>query len=422
MMLSLYRAVTTLGYPLIRFYLSRRLARGKEDRARFGERLGRAGMPRPMGKLIWIHAASVGESLSLLPLIERLRADFSNWNILLTTGTVTSATLMAERLPDGAIHQYVPVDRAAYAERFLSHWQPDLALWAESEFWPNLISRAATKGLPMVLLNGRVSNSSYRNWRRFPGLIRRILEAFSLCLGQTNIDAARLSDLGAKNTKSVGNLKFAAPALPADALALDILIAQIGTRPCWLASSTHKGEEEIAGAVHLSLKEIHPGLLTIIVPRHPGRGAEVEASLNSMGLKSARRSTAEKINDGTDIYIADTMGELGLFYRLAPIVFIGKSLVSSGGQNPLEAARLDCAIIFGPLMSNFEEIAATFIQKQAGLEVVDEAALRDSVDHLLSHPDECAKLGQAATQVAEDEAGVLDAVMGELAPYLKEGH
>ena len=180
MILSIYRIVTTLGQPLIRFHLSRRLAKGKEDKTRFGERLGVAGKPRPDGKLVWIHAASVGESLSLLPLIERLRTDYADWNILLTTGTVTSAALMAERLPEGTIHQYVPVDRAAYGERFLNHWRPDLALWAESEFWPNLICRAAAKDLPMILLNGRISNKSYSGWRRFPGLIRKLLGAFSL--------------------------------------------------------------------------------------------------------------------------------------------------------------------------------------------------------------------------------------------------
>ncbi|MBT4932580.1 MAG: 3-deoxy-D-manno-octulosonic acid transferase [Rhodospirillaceae bacterium] len=422
MILSIYRIVTTLGQPLIRFHLSRRLAKGKEDKTRFGERLGVAGKPRPDGKLVWIHAASVGESLSLLPLIERLRTDYADWNILLTTGTVTSAALMAERLPEGTIHQYVPVDRAAYGERFLNHWRPDLALWAESEFWPNLICRAAAKDLPMILLNGRISNKSYSGWRRFPGLIRKLLGAFSLCLGQSNIDAARLSDLGATNAKSVGNLKFAAPPLPADALAIDIFTAQIDGRPCWLASSTHKGEEEIVGRVQLSLKEKHPALLSIIVPRHPGRGIEVSAGLQSMGLNTALRSAGEKITADTDIYIADTMGELGLFYRLSPIVFIGKSLIASGGQNPLEAARLGCAIIFGPHMSNFAEITDTFMQNQAGLEIADEAGMRDTIDHLLSHPDECLKLGQAAARVADNEADVLDAVMGELIPYLKGGN
>ena len=422
MMLSLYRTITTIGHPLIRFYLSRRLANGKENRKRFGERLGIAGLARPDGWLTWVHAASVGESLSLLPVIERLRQDWPNWNILVTTGTLTSAALMEQRLPPGAFHQFVPVDRVAYVEKFLKHWRPDFVLWAESEFWPNLISRCAARNLPMVLVNGRISNRSYKGWRRFPGPIKKLLQAFSLCLGQTGIDAARLSDLGAINTKSIGNLKFAAPPLPADQEALDRLSDLIGDRPRWLASSTHSGEEEIAGRIHIALKKNQPDLLTVIVPRHPGRGVAIATVLNNMGLNVSLRSTKGKIDADTDIYVADTMGELGLFYRLSRVVFIGKSLVPLGGQNPLEAARLNCAIVFGPDMTNFEEIAARFKQKQSCLEIRDEAALKDTVARLLEDDMECGRLAEAALKVAEDEKGVLDSVMGELKPYLQRIH
>jgi 3-deoxy-D-manno-octulosonic-acid transferase len=418
MMLSLYRTVTTIGHPLIRFYLSRRLAKGKENRERFSERLGVAGVARPDGWLIWIHAASVGESLSLLPVIERLRIEWPDWNILVTTGTITSAALMKERLPKGAFHQFVPVDRIPYVEKFLNHWRPDFVLWAESEFWPNLISQSAARNIPMVLINGRVSNKSYKGWRRFPGLIKKLLQPFTLCLGQTSIDAARLADLGAANTKSVGNLKFAAPPLPVDDAALEKLSALIGDRPCWLASSTHHGEEEIAGRVHLSLKKDHPDLLTVIVPRHPGRGVAIAIAMKNLGLNFSQRSTKGEVNEKTDIYIADTMGELGLFYRLAKIVFIGKSLVPLGGQNPLEAARLNCAVVFGPFMTNFEEITGKFKQKQACLEISDEAGLKNTVARLLEDTVECDRLANAAIGVAEDESGVLDAVLEELKPYL----
>ncbi len=419
MMLSLYRAVTTIGQPLIRFYLSRRLAKGKESRDRFSERLGVAGMARPEGALVWIHGASVGESISLLPVIERMRADWADWNILVTTGTITSAALMRERLPEGAFHQFVPVDRVAYVERFLKHWKPDFVLWAESEFWPNLISRCAARNLPMVLINGRISNNSYKGWRRFPGSIKKLLQAFSLCLGQTGTDADRLSDLGAHEAKSVGNLKFAAPPLPADDEALEKLSALIGGRPFWLASSTHAGEEELVGRVHLSLKESHPNLLSVIVPRHPGRGVAISIALKNMGLRVALRSTKGEITEDTDVYIADTVGELGLFYRLARIVFIGKSLVPLGGQNPLEAARLNCAVVFGPYMTNFEEITTTFKRKKACLEVANEKDLKDTVARLLGETNECNRLAEAAAAVAQDESGVLDAVMDELEPYLR---
>ncbi len=421
MMLALYQGATTLGRPLIRFYLSRRLAAGKESRERFGERLGVAGIPRPEGRLVWIHAASVGESLSLLPLIERLRGERPDWTVLLTTGTVTSAALMAERLPEGCLHQFVPVDRIAYVERFLDHWRPDLALWAESEFWPNLITRCAGRGVPMILLNGRVSPRSYKGWRRFPGFIRALLSGFSLCLGQTRTDSDRLAGLGAGRVKSVGNLKYAAPPLPVEEAALDRLSRQIGDRPCWLASSTHAGEEETAGRVHAALKVRHPGLLTLIVPRHPGRGLDIARALTDVGLNVALRSTKGEIEPATDVYVADTLGELGLFYRLAPVVFIGKSLLPLGGQNPLEAARLGCAIVFGPHMDNFAEIADAFKDRRAALEVADEAALGEAVSRLLASPDERARLSAAALAVAEDQSGVLDAVMAELASFFGGG-
>jgi 3-deoxy-D-manno-octulosonic-acid transferase len=422
MILSLYRAVTTLGSPLILFYLSRRLAKGKESRARFTERLGNASMPRPEGLVAWVHGASVGECLSLLPLIERLRTDHPEWSILVTTGTVTSAALMVERLPDGAFHQFVPVDRVAYVSKFLNHWKPDLVLWTESEFWPNMISLAAETNIPMVLLNGRISRKSFRGWKRFAGLIKQILGAFSLCLGQTESDASRLSYLGAPNAKSVGNLKFSAPPLPADEQAIEKLASLIGQRPCWLASSTHKGEEKIVGRIHKTIKDKRPEFLSIIVPRHPGRGVEIAETLEAMGLTVALRSTKGELTPTTDIYIADTMGELGLFYRITSIVYIGKSLVPLGGQNPLEAARLDCAIVFGPHMDNFEEIAAKFTKKNACVEIADEADLLSTITRLLETPEDCSQLASAARQVAHEQSSVLEAVLHELQPFLRREH
>jgi 3-deoxy-D-manno-octulosonic-acid transferase len=422
MMLSLYRTVTTLGSPLIRLYLYRRLAKGKESRKRFAERLGTASRPRPHGLVVWVHGASVGEALSLLPLIERLRADHPEWSILVTTGTVTSATLMAERLPEGAFHQFVPVDRVSYVSKFLNHWKPDLALWTESEFWPNMISLAARTNIPMVLLNGRISRNSFRGWKRFSGLITQMLSAFSLCLGQTEIDASRLSDLGAPNAKSVGNLKFSAQPLPADEQAMEKLANLIGQRPFWLASSTHKGEEKIVGRIHKTIKDKRPELLTIIVPRHPGRGVEIAGALEAMGLTVALRSTKGELTPATDVYIADTMGELGLFYRITSIVFIGKSLVPLGGQNPLEAARLDCAIVFGPHMENFKEITSKFIKKNACIEVFNEASLLSTIMRLIETPKECSQLAAAAQHVADEQSGVLEAVLHELQPFLLRGH
>ncbi|OHC75250.1 MAG: 3-deoxy-D-manno-octulosonic acid transferase [Rhodospirillales bacterium RIFCSPLOWO2_02_FULL_58_16] len=418
MMLRAYRVVTILGAPLIRLYLAWRKALGKEDRARFGERLGRPGRPRPDGPLVWLHAASVGESISMLPLIERLPAYKPGLSVLVTTGTVTSAKLMIERLPKGAFHQYIPVDRPSYVRRFLDHWRPDLALWAESEFWPNLISGTAGRGIPMILINGRISPRSYIGWQRGKSLINRLLSSFTLCLGQTEDDVGRLLSLGAGTAKCLGNIKFAASPLPVDEAELSRMEAVIKGRPRWLAASTHPGEEEIVGRVHGKLKSRCPDLLSIIAPRHPQRGGEIAEALRAAGFTVALRSRLDEINKDIDIYVADTLGELGLFYRLCDVVFIGKSMTPSGGQNPLEAARLNCAVIHGPHMANFDEIARSLKQAGGSVEAADEAELAAQVEKLLGSGNERIILSQAAMAFAGAGTGVLDLVMAELTPFL----
>jgi len=417
-MLSLYRAVTGIGGPAIRAYLGLRRARGKEDPARFGERLGIAGRRRPDGFLVWAHAASVGESLSLLPLIERLVTAWPGLNVVMTTGTVTSAQLIGGRLPENSFHQFIPVDRLPYVRRFLDHWRPDLALWAESEFWPNLITETQARKIPMILVNGRVSPRSFAGWRRFRGLIRKLLDGFQLCLAQTETDARRLRELGAGNARYVGNLKFSVPPLPAAEAELQQLRDALGARPRWLAASTHAGEEAMAARVHRRLKSRHAGLLTIIVPRHPDRGAEIAAALTADGLNVARRSSGDSVATDTDIYVADTMGELGLFYRIAGVAFMGKSLVPLGGQNPIEAARLGCAIVHGPHMMNFEDIGERLGALNAARRVDDEAALASAVGALLADGDERDRMAAAAAAFAAAESGAVDAVMAELEPFI----
>lgn len=422
MSLSLYRGLTTAAEPLIRYYLERRRAQGKEDAVRFGERMGEASRPRPAGALAWIHGASVGESQSALALIERLLAERPDFHVLMTTGTVTSAKLLDTRLPPRAFHQYVPVDHAGWIQRFLEHWKPDLALWLESELWPNMIQGVADTGTPLVLLNGRMSEASFLRWKRVPFLIKPLLAQFALCLGQDDEQTQRLAALGAPKALSVGNLKYAAAPLPADAAGLARLQAAIGDRPLWLASSTHAGEEAAAGRVHRTLAASHPGLLTVIAPRHPDRGPEIAAELQALGLVVARRAAGDDPGRA-DIYLADTLGELGLFYRLAPIVFMGKSLLHEGGHNPLEPAQLDCALVSGPHMQNFAAVQDKLRASDAVTEVADEAALARGVDTLLRDPARRARLATAARQVALAEAGVLDAVLRELKPWLdKAGH
>jgi 3-deoxy-D-manno-octulosonic-acid transferase len=408
-----------LGAPLISFYLDRRMARGKEDRLRFAERRGVASRPRPPGRVIWLHAASVGESVSMLPVVERIQGE-AGTTVLVTTGTVTSADLMSERLPRGSIHQYVPVDRVAWVRRFLDHWRPDLALWAESEFWPNLVTETAARGVPLILLNGRVSDRSYARWRHQPRLARGLLGVFALCLAQTPIDAERLAALGAPRVLCRGNLKFSAPPLPVDAAALAALEAALGARPRWLAVSTHAGEEAIAGRVHRALAGTYPGLLTVIVPRHPNRGDEIAGELTSAGLRVAQRSAGQAVLAETDVLLADTLGELGLFIRFAPIVFVGKSLAGRGGQNPLEPSRLGASVLFGPSMDNFADIARRMRSCGAADQVDDEAGLSEAISRRLADPALVEAAGTRARQFAAGEDGVLDAVLAELRPWLGE--
>ena len=417
-MLALYRLATDLGGPAINMILARRRARGKEDAARLPERQGIPGRPRPEGRLVWLHGASVGESMSALPLIERLVAGHPKLNVLVTTGTVTSAALLAERLPGRAFHQYVPVDRTAWVRRFLDHWRPDAALWMESEFWPNLILETAARDIPMVLLNGRMSDRSFRRWSGRRGTIKKILSRFALCLAQSDADRERFAALGAADPQCFGNLKYAAPPLPHDQGELAALRKAVRGRPLWLAASTHRGEEDMVMAAHRTLAVRHKGLFTILAPRHPVRGDEIAEAVETAGLGLARRGAGQAIGRNTALYLADTMGELGLFYRLAKVVFVGGSLTPDGGHNLIEPAQLDCAILHGPHMTNFRTIAAQMQAADATAEVASADGLAKAVDRLLREPDLRQQLAKAARRFAQTKHGVLDRIVGALGPHL----
>jgi 3-deoxy-D-manno-octulosonic-acid transferase len=415
----LYRTITPALAPLVVAYLRRRLGRGKEDPVRLGERLGIAGRSRPPSPLVWIHAASVGEATAMLSLIGRILQERPSLEILITTGTLASAQLLEARLPPRARHQFVPVDLPGWIERFLDHWRPDLALWVESELWPNLVLATRSRGVPIVLLNARLSTGSYTRWRWLPGLIRPVLGAFDLCLTPDQTQTERLRRLGAQEVAMVGDLKAAAEPLPVDDLQLQKLRRQIGPRrPLWLAASTHPGEEEVAAAVHLRLALNHLGLLTMLVPRHPARAGAIEAMLAEHGLQVARRSRGEPITGQTDVYLADTMGELGFFYALAEIAFIGGSLVPKGGHNPLEAARLDCAVLHGPHIANCAGMAADLAAAGAAETVRDADELAAAVSALLGDPQLRGQRAAAGRRVAFTGLQVLDSVLVRLGPWL----
>lgn len=419
MILSLYRTLTTIAAPLISHYLKQRLARGKEHPTRFTERLGEASIQRPEGRLVWLHGASVGEAISLLPLIKEIQKSYSDHSILLTTGTVTSAALMEKRLPKGVIHQFIPVDRLPYVRKFLNHWQPDIAIWSESELWPNLIMETRKRRVKMALINARMSDKSLNTWQKLKGFISALLGSFDICLAQTEKDKERYGQLGAKNIQCPGNLKYASGDLPADEADLTALKNAIGSRPVWLAASTHPGEEVLFAQVHQGLKAIFPDLLTLIAPRHPERGSAIRGELEEMSLKIAQRSLKEFPDGTSDIYLCDTLGEMGLFYRLSPIVFMGKSLEPLGGQNPLEPARLDCAVICGPYMTNFPEIMQRFEDEQAISIVTDKQETIAEITRLLQDPALLQEQASKAKKVAYAQAEVLSKTMTALSPFFE---
>jgi len=416
MALRVYRGLSSAAAPLAPALIRQRLKRGKEDPARTDERRGLSHDARPQGPLIWIHGASVGEVLAAAALIERLRA--SNLRILVTSGTVTSAAIVARRFPSDVIHQYVPYDAPRFVQRFLDHWRPSLALFIESDLWPNLILAGAARRLPMVLINGRMSQRSFPRWQRMSRSISALLGSFELCLTQSRTDAERFAALGGRNVMTTGNLKLDVPAPPADPVRLERLMAMTRGRPVIVAASTHPGEEETIIAAHKSLSGFFPELLTVIVPRHPNRGPAVAQLVASSGLQPALRSREEQPLAATDIYIADTMGELGLFYRLAPIVFMGGSLVEHGGQNPIEAIKLGAAIVHGPHVFNFSDVYQA-LDGAGGARMADgREALVRQLGQLLADDDARGTLVHAGERVVARLGGALERTLSALEPYL----
>jgi 3-deoxy-D-manno-octulosonic-acid transferase len=416
MTLRLYQQLSAAAVPLAPALIKRRLKQGKEDPARVGERRGMSADVRPHGPLVWIHGASVGEVLAAAALIERLRA--LNLRILLTSGTVTSAAIVAKRFPPDIIHQYVPYDSPRYVARFLDHWKPSLALFIESDLWPNLILSSAARRLPMVLINGRMSHRSFPRWRKITSTISALLGRFDVCLAQSHVDAERFAALGSRNVITTGNLKLDVPAPPGDAAKLERLMSVTRGRPIIVAASTHPGEEEILLEVHKTLAGFFPQLLTVIVPRHPDRGEAIARLITESGLHAGLRSHEELPTATNDIYVADTMGELGLFYRLAPIVFMGGSLVPHGGQNPIEAIKLGASIVHGPHVFNFTDVYQALDHAGGARQADDREALVKQLGQLLADPVARETLLVASTRVVEQLGGALERTMTALEPYL----
>ena len=416
--LKAYRVLTRMAAPFAPLVLDWRTRRGKEEPERRPERYGVASAPRPAGFLVWFHAASVGEANAALPVIETLAAERPELRMLLTTATVTSARLTRTRLPKGVLHQYIPLDNQNFMQRFLQHWHPDLAVLVESEIWPNLVLETKARDIPLVLINGRMSTSSFKRWRRRPGLSRTIFSSFDLVLAQNDELAERFAQLGVGRAIDVGNLKADAPPPPADLPGRRKLSSALAGRTVWLAASTHPGEDDIIAAAHLKMRAARPELVTIIVPRHPERGPLIADQLKPTSLSVALRSEGKLPDASTDIYVADTIGELGLFYALSPVAFVGGSLVKRGGQNPVEPIKLGAAVLTGPNFQNFRDSYTALLRAGGCKQVTDAAGLAEAALALIDDVSERRTMTERASHAIAAMSGALPRTLTELEPYL----
>lgn len=420
----LYKKTMTIGKPAITAVLKRRLENGKEDPNRIQERYGQPSADRPDGPLLWIHVASVGEAQSMLPMAKLYLDQTPNGHVLMTSITRTAADLLSKRLPERAIHQYLPVDRPKWVRRFLDHWKPDIVLWAESELWPCMIMEINKRRISAALLNARMSRRSFSKWSKVQSFAESILSGFAVILTQTQQDFDYYTALGGRSVVVTDNIKYCAAPLPYDPSELASLQSAIGQRPCWLYASTHKGEEELALQVHTGLSARWPNLLTIVVPRHPERASEVESFYKDSPISFCKRTEFKTPNSDTSIFLVDTLGELGLFYRVAPISCVGRSFSDDGGggHNPLEPALLHSAVLHGPHIQNLQDIYDQMDAASAAIKVDNAENLGGTVARLLEHPAELASQRDAGFRFASGKSYVLDKVVEELEPLFLMAH
>ncbi len=422
MLFNLYRFLTRwFSGPPLRCMTAKRLKAGKEIEGRTNERYGITNMPRPVGKVIWCHGASVGESLSALPLLQTLHARLPDWQIIVTTNTVTSAALMEKRLPPYAKHQFIPWDHPVWVKRFMDHWRPDVALWLESELWPNLLHEIKTRNIPTALLNARMRPKTMLKWKKAHELIRYMLSTFKFTLVGARTYRPVFEEFGAQNVRYIGSLKFGAQALPVKEDVLAELKNQIGGRKTIGFLSTHPTEEDLFGDAFKELTKEYPDLLAVIVPRKADRADSIVTELAMKGLKAAKRSAGEKITNDTDLYIADTMGEMGLWHTLCPVVVIGGSFIPHGGQNPIEGAHFGNAIFYGPHMFNFVELTKALEESGAAHPIAAREQLLPTLQQALRDPAKLQAMQMAARDLATQNITVIDAFADEIILQLVQG-
>jgi 3-deoxy-D-manno-octulosonic-acid transferase len=394
MIYFLYHLLSWLTYPFVKIWIYYRCLIGKEDKSRFQERFGLTHKARPEGTLLWFHGASIGESLSFLPVLEAFRKKYPDLQFLATTGTKGAAELMARRLPEGCLHQYVPLDHPLFVKRFLKYWAPSAAFFTESDLWPNLLMEAQ-RGRPVFLLNGRLSENSFKRWKWAGGFFKELLGSFALIFPQTEMDEYRFKYFTKSNVKFLGNLKFVGDKLPVEAHDLKKLQKEIHGRVLWIASNTHDKEEEVILEVHGRLQKKFKDLLLILVPRHANRLPEIISVLERLNLSFVKRSTRQPLTAKDSVYVVDSLGEMGIFYSVGSIVFMGGSLFPNvGGHNILEPARFEDIALFGPYMENNQDMADFMLKNKAALQVKGGEDLEIQVKSLLESSKKCKEFSE----------------------------
>ncbi|UWR23667.1 3-deoxy-D-manno-octulosonic acid transferase [Sulfitobacter sp. S190] len=415
----LYVAATMLAVPFAARAAIAKLRKAGVSAARAHEKLGHATQERRPGTVIWFHAASVGESLSVLALIGRMAVALPKAHFLITSGTATSAQLIAQRMPPRTVHQYAPLDAPGPVNRFLKHWQPDAAIFVESELWPQMLRRTHAQGARMALVNARLSKRSIEGWAKRPRLASYLFDVFDLILTQNDAMAQSMVDIHAPADRVARgqNLKSLSGPLPVDHDTLFEARAALGHRPMWIASSTHPGEEKIVLQAHRKLRDTLPDLHLVLAPRHPERGDEVAQMIEDADLPYTRRTRDEP--PGGAVFLADTMGELGTWYALSEIVFLGGSLFAIGGHNPFEVAQSGGVVLSGIHVTNFAETFGAMEAAGAAWLVADGDDLADRVAHLLKADDDRARAVAAADTFAQQQTGKLDTIAARLIKALE---
>ena len=383
-MFFIYRILINLIFIFSPIIILVRLLKKKEHPIRFKEKFCVYSKKKLNGKLIWIHGASVGEILSVIPLIEKLEKDKKIKQILITSNTLSSSKIFSNLKLKKTIHQFFPIDTHHNTQKFLNYWKPSVAIFVDSEIWPNMIKNIKKNQISLILINGRITQKSFKRWKLFSTSAKKIFQEFDMCLPSSLESSHYLKFLGAKKIKFIGNLKFTETKYNKNDLNKKLKKFLL-SKKIWCASSTHNKEELVCAHIHKKLKIKHKNLLTIIIPRHIDRVGDIENQIKKLKLKIHFHTSKNKIDKDTDIYLVNTFGQTKSFFKICKTIFLGGSIIKHGGQNPLEAARFGCKILHGPHVWNFSEIYDLLKKNNVSKKIISPNQLTYEVDKILNN-------------------------------------